>query len=155
MYSDLGLILLPIAIIFIWLGILSFLYLENRKFLTSLFPKSGDRDIRKKLEEVAGIIEKSNSRLDGFQDTLKGIEKKGEGYISRMDLMRYNPYDETGGDMSFSIALLDKAGSGVVVTSLHSRSGTRVFGKPVLMGRSSGYNFSKEEEAVIKKAMSK
>jgi hypothetical protein len=71
-----------------------------------------------------------------------------------VELLRYNPYEDTGGDQSFSLALLDNDGNGVVVTSLHSRSGTRVFSKPVILGKASQFQFSKEEDEVIKKALS-
>lgn len=67
--------------------------------------------------------------------------------------MRFNPYNDTGGDISFTVCLLDKDGSGVVITSLHARSATRVFAKNVVLGKGQKTELSKEEELVIKKAM--
>ena len=119
----------------LWLGILSFVIWQQGNFLKLLFPRSGEGDIRKKFEEIARIVDKSNK------------------HIQRVNLSRYNPYDETGGDQSFSVAILDNEGTGIVVTSLHARSGTRVFAKPVIKGKNSKYQFSKEEELVIKKAL--
>ncbi len=154
MYPDFGLLLLPLAAAFIWLGILSYFVLDSRSFFKSLFPKAGERDIRKKFEEIGDLVKRSNGDLRSFSDKLDKIEKHGFGFISRMEMIRYNPYSDTGGDQSFSLALLDKGGSGVVVTSLHSRANTRVFAKPVILGKDTKYGFSKEEEDVIKKAMS-
>jgi hypothetical protein len=154
MYPDMGLLLLPLAVAFIWLGILSYLVIDNRSFLRSLFPRSGERDIRLKFDEIGKLVKKTNGDLSDFKDQLAKIEKHGWGFISRMEMMRYNPYSDTGGDQSFSLALLDKGGSGVVITSLHSRANTRVFAKPVILGKATKYSFSKEEEEVIKKAMS-
>ena len=74
-------------------------------------------------------------------------------HIQKVELLRFNPYDDTGGNISFTVCLLDDKGSGVVITSLHARSGTRVFAKEVTLGKSSQYELSKEEELVIKKAM--
>ncbi len=108
---------------------------KNGNFLKSLFPRSKQGSIIDKFEEIKDLIDKSNS------------------HIQRVELLRYNPYGETGGDQSFSICLLDNTGTGIVITSLHARSGTRVFGKPVIKGSSSKYQFSKEEEFVIKKAL--
>lgn len=82
--------------------------------------------------------------------------KKGDrdlGQIQKVALLRYNPYGDTGGDMSFSVALLNGLGSGVVLTSLHSRSGTRVFAKEVEAGKQGRHEFSKEEQEVVKKAL--
>ena len=70
-------------------------------------------------------------------------------HIQKVELVRYNPYQDTGGDQSFTVCLLDKENDGFLITSLHTRSGTRVFAKPVVKGKSSKYQFSKEEEEVI------
>ena len=67
-------------------------------------------------------------------------------------MIRYNPFADTGGDQSFAIALLDSLGNGVVLSSLHSRTDTRVFAKPVQSGRSR-YQLSDEEQDAIKKAL--
>ena len=64
----------------------------------------------------------------------------------------YNPFSDTGGDQSFAIALLDSLGNGVVLSSLHSRTDTRVFAKAVQNGRSK-YQLSDEEQDAIKKAL--
>lgn len=127
--------LVALGLLTLWLGILSFVIWQQGNFLKLLFPRSGEGDIRKKLDEIARIVDKNNK------------------HIQRVYLSRYNPYDETGGDQSFSVALLDNEGTGIVVTSLHARSGTRVFAKPVIKGKSSKYQLSEEEELVIKKAL--
>ncbi len=152
MYSDWVLLLL-LGAAYLWLGVLSFLIWRQNTFLGKLFPKSGERDIRKKFEEVTQSVERFKLDLSGLKEELENQGRDGLSHIQRLALLRYNPYDDTGGDQSFSVALLNKKGDGVVVTSLHSRSGTRVFGKPVVSGKSDKYQFSKEEAEVLKKAM--
>ncbi len=138
---------------FLWLGTLSYFTWKQTKFLEELFPKEGSRDIRKKFEETLESVASFKESLEKIKAQLLGLDQKGLGYIKKVELLRYNPYDETGGDQSFSLALLNGEGSGLVVTSLHSRAGTRVFAKPVVKGKSAGYNFSEEEEKVVKKAL--
>lgn len=138
-----------------WLGVLSFLIWQERIFLKSLFPKSGERDIRKKLEEVFKETDNFRHDLDVLKDYLSKIEQSGLEHIQRVELFRYNPYDNTGGDQSFSLALLNSRGNGIVLTSLHARSGTRVFAKSVIEGKIDKHQFSTEEELVIKKALKK
>lgn len=137
----------------VWLGLLSFLIWQQRQFLRSLFPKSGERDIRKKFEEVIKAVEGFKTELTQLGGKVSGVQRQGLKHIQRVEFMRFNPYDDTGGDQSFTVALLDDQGSGFVLTSLHARSGTRIFAKPVKEGRNSKYQLSKEEELVIKKAM--
>jgi hypothetical protein len=55
--------------------------------------------------------------------------------FQRVGLVRYNPFEETGGNQSFALALLDAAGNGWVLSSLHARSGTRVYAKAIKAGR--------------------
>lgn len=131
--------------IFVWLGILTYFAWKERDFLTSLFPKSGERDIRKKFTEVLSDIEEFRGDL---AKTKKDLER-----LVRVGIVRYNPYGDTGGDQSFSIALLSEKGSGVVITSLHARSGTRVFAKPIHEGEISKHELSKEEQEAVSKAM--
>ncbi len=141
------------ALVFLgWILILTFLVIQERFLLKDLFPKSGSRDIRKKFTEVLEEVEKLGGKLDLSNKRIKELELKGLEHIQTVELMRYNPYDDSGGDISFSIALLNEEGSGIVLTSLHSRAGTRVYSKPVIKGKSGGYQLSKEEELVIKKA---
>lgn len=142
------------VIFFIWLGILSFFVWRQRNFLQSLFPKSGERDIRKKFEELLEEIGNFRKDLGVIEQKLLRFEDESLTHIQRVKLLRFNPYQETGGDQSFSIALLDEAGNGFVLTSLHARSGTRVFAKPVQGGKGIKYKLSSEEEEVLRKALS-
>lgn len=139
--------------VFVWLGILSFLAWKQGNFLKSLFPQSGERDIRKKFEELIKVVDSFNKELSDLDHKVTNVQSQGLQHIQKVELFRFNPYDDTGGNISFTICLLDDKGSGIVLTSLHARSGTRVFAKEVTFGKSSQYELSKEEESVIKKAM--
>ena len=154
MYPDWSVIAIgALTVILIWQGVFTFFLISERKFLKSLFPKSGERDVRKKFEEIAGVVEGFDGRVDILQGKIDFLSKVSVKFTQRMFLQRYNPYNDTGGDQSFSIAFLDREGNGMIVTSLHTRSGTRVYGKPVILGRPGKYSFSKEEEDTIKKAL--
>ena len=69
-------------------------------------------------------------------------------------LVRFNPFDDTGGDQSFALALLDGRGDGVVISSLHGRTGTRFYAKPVKAGTST-LSLSDEEVQALKQAREK
>lgn len=154
MYPDWSVIaMLALAAVFIWLGVLTLLLWQQDKFLKSLFPRSGSRDIRKKFEEITNKIEGFSDKVIDLDDRVGKVRSQGLTHIQRVGLLRFNPYDDTGGDQSFAVCLLDDQGTGVVITSLHARSGTRLFGKEIISGKSAKHQLSKEEELVIKKAM--
>jgi hypothetical protein len=71
--------------------------------------------------------------------------------FQRVGLVRYNPFEETGGNQSFALALLDAEGNGWVLSSLHARTGTRVYAKAIRGGRSDA-GLSEEETAAIRQA---
>jgi hypothetical protein len=73
--------------------------------------------------------------------------------ISRVATVRYDAFDDMGGRMSFSSALLDEHGNGVVVTAINGRTETRTYAKPV-GGGESRHNLSTEELEAIRRAMS-
>lgn len=141
------------GLLILWLLGLTFWIFRQGMFLKSLFPKSGKRDIRVKFEEVLRQLGSFRKDFENLGLDLSKERESGLKHVQRVELLRYNPYDDTGGDQSFSLALLDKEGSGIVLTSLHARSGTRVFAKSVVKGETSKHQFSKEEELVIKKAL--
>lgn len=139
----------------VWLMVVSFLIFTQSKFLKLLFPKSGERDIRKKFEEIIKLVEGFEGNLSNLGNETKALRDQGLQHIQRVELLRFNPYDDTGGDISFTVCFLDNQGSGIVLTSLHARSGTRVFAKDIKLGKGVKHRLSKEEELVIKKAMGK
>jgi hypothetical protein len=51
--------------------------------------------------------------------------------ISRFGFVRYDAFDDTGSDLSYALALLNRDGTGVVLTSIYSRTDTRTYGKAV------------------------
>lgn len=148
MYPDLGWQLLAFVEV-IWILVLSFVVLRQGGFLKSLFPKSDTRDIRKKFEEVVLVTSQFDKKILDIGKRLDLIEEDSLKHIQKVNLVRYNPYEDTGGDQSFTACFLDKNGTGFVITSLHTRSGTRVFAKPVVKGKGTKYQLSKEEQEVV------
>jgi len=79
------------------------------------------------------------------------LERACRGHLQRVGFVRFNPFREAGGDQSFALALADQNGNGVVISSLHGRDVTRVYGKP-LAAWESPYLLSEEEQQAITKA---
>jgi hypothetical protein len=90
--------------------------------------------------------------LDELAARLAVLEAAQRRAFQRVGLVRYNPFEETGGNQSFALALLDAKGDGWVLSSLHARSGTRVYAKAIKAGRADGA-LSEEETAALVQAM--
>lgn len=96
------------------------------------------------LEKVFAVARE----LDELSARSAVLEAAGRRAIQHIGLVRYNPFEDTGGNQSFAIALLDAAGSGVVMSSLHSRTGTRIYAKSITDGRSEGALSDEETQAL-------
>ena len=82
------------------------------------------------------------------------IERDLQSTFGRLGLVRFNPFEDTGGNQSFALALLDARGDGFVVSSLHARAGTRVYAKAISNGVSEGA-LSDEETEALRQALAK
>jgi hypothetical protein len=74
-----------------------------------------------------------------------------DGALSRVGLVRFDAFADAGGAQSFSLALLDPAADGVLLTSLHSRQVTRLYVKSIRAGRAD-VPLSGEELAALQEA---
>jgi hypothetical protein len=99
------------------------------------------------MENVRAAAEQANEA----RNTVLRIERSGRMHVQHVAVVRYNPFNHTGGDQSFVLALADAEGNGAVVNSLHARDGTRIYAKP-LAAWSSGYALTAEEEDAIARA---
>ena len=96
--------------------------------------ESGQADARATLERVTGRT-----------DELEGLARTD---VSRIGFVRYDAFDDTGSDLSYALALLNREGDGVVLTSIYSRTDTRTYGKAVERFKPAA-NASEEELAAI------
>lgn len=101
------------------------------------------------VEQVRRAVEKT-----GETDALaRQLQRDGRRHLQCVGFLRFNPFRDAGGDQSFALALADQEGKGVVISSLHGRESTRVYGKP-LAGWESPYPLTDEERSVIDQARS-
>jgi hypothetical protein len=101
---------------------------------------------------LLGRIDRIEQAVRTLNATDRTQQYQIEGSIRRVALLRYDAFEDVGGRLSFSCAMLDEHGTGVVITSINGRQETRVYAKPVT-SRTSTYNLSAEEEEAIRQAM--
>jgi uncharacterized protein DUF4446 len=147
-----------LALIAIGLAVLALLF--------SILGGAGRRRRPKEPTDPIQMDEALRGVLQGQADQIERLEKAArvlnardnkqqvqiEGSVRRVALLRYDAFEDVGGRLSFSCALLDDHGTGVVLTSINGRQETRVYAKPVADGTSS-YNLSMEEAEAIRQAM--
>jgi hypothetical protein len=88
------------------------------------------------------------AELDELAARAAVLEANGRRAFQKVGLVRFNPFEDTGGNQSFALALLDSQGDGFVVSSLHARTGTRIYAKVLTAGRSEAALSNEETEAL-------
>lgn len=105
-------------------------------------------DLGAALGPLEARLARLEDRLSGVEGRTARLEAASRVAVSRVGLVRFNPFEDTGGNQSFALALLDAGGDGIVVSSLHARSGTRIYAKAVRAGQAAAALSDEEAEAV-------
>ncbi|OGY22836.1 MAG: hypothetical protein A2Y57_02930 [Candidatus Woykebacteria bacterium RBG_13_40_7b] len=134
---------------FLWLAGLTIISWQFIAIFKKLKGTTG-KDLKNILEETLKEVETSSKNLKAVEARLEKIEKILPSVIQKVGLVRFNPYKEVGGDLSFALSLLDEKDSGVIISSLHSRESSRIYAKPVVGGEGGAYPLSEEEKEAIK-----
>lgn len=109
------------------------------------------KDLEQILIDQNRGITKINQELKELDESLSRLYKDNRSNIQKIGFMRFNPFDDAGGNISFAIALLDASDDGVIISSLHGREGTRIYAKAVKAGLSES-NLTEEEIQTIREA---
>src|SRR5256885_15625741 len=147
----LGLVLAVVGLA-AWLAVLQRSESRLRGRLRRILTDNGSAGLDEVLAGQATRIEQLGGRVDGLNAIQRELETSTTRALQRVGVVRFNPFQDSGGDQSFAIALLDQGGSGVVVSSLHGRAETRIFAKQVVNGRST-HSLSDEEQQAIRAAL--
>ena len=157
MKTDLFLIIILLGIILLLL-----LYITNSMKLSKL--RKSYKQFMKKL----GKGEQIDEILKKYIDTVEKVEENQEeleNYYNKLDenmntcmqkvgLVRYSAFKDTGSDLSFALAILDKYNDGIVLNGIYSREMSNIYAKPIKEGKST-YTLSEEEKEAIEKAIDK
>jgi hypothetical protein len=143
-YLSLGLSA-ALLIIIIWQAVrLAKLNSVRKEFFSS--------GVHKNLEQILvdqnRQLTKINSEIKDLDESLTRLYKDNRSNIQKIGFVRFNPFENAGGNISFSLALLDADDEGVVISSLHGREGTRMYAKAVKSGISESKLTDEEMEAI-------
>ncbi len=105
---------------------------ERRKLRMLLGgPGTGETDIPR---ELIRRVARAEAKLEELDPRVHTIESIATTSIQKVGFLRFNPFQDTGGDHSFILALLDREHNGVVLSSLYLRESTRLYAKQIKKG---------------------
>lgn len=139
--------LLIVVVIVFWNLVLSFLYFKSTPLYKKILRKSAIPT--SDLKSLLSVVREHQDRLDRIVSELQLLKKSDLKNISGVGVVRFNPFNDSGSNQSFSIALIDKELNGIVLTSLHGRAGTRIYSKAIKLGEKEGFELSEEEKEAL------
>ena len=139
LYITIGITILLAA----WLGLI-----EWR--LKKLFRGKKAGDLEGVLYSLGEDLKNLNLNQEKTEKYLKEVEERLRKSLKQVGIVRFNPFNDTGSNQSFSIALLDENGDGVVISTLYSRDNIKTYAKPIKAYKSE-HNLTPEEEEAIKR----
>lgn len=139
-----------LLVYFFWFLILTFLFFRFYFYYTRLVKNGKKESLSQVIDDIINGQELTNKELLQLHKKYDKLEKDGKLHMQKVGLVRFNPFKDTGGDQSFVLALVDAENTGVIVSSLHTRTGTRWYAKGVVKGKGVEYELSKEEEKALK-----
>lgn len=143
-----------LVIYFFWLSTLTFLFFKFYTYYTRLGKNEKKESIISILDSLSEKQEKNKEAIEEISKLCEQLKRDGSLHIQKIGLLRFNPFHDTGGDQSFILALVDSNDTGVVISSLHTRTGTRWYAKAVKAGKGQEYELSNEEQRALKSATS-
>lgn len=140
---------LIISILALTTAVLALIFINSlNKLRKSFFVGKGVASLEEFIVHQNKKINELDSQAQYIEQALLNMQEVQKFSIQKIGLKRYNPFADDGGNLSFSMALLDAHDNGVVITSMHSREQNRVYSKPIKKG-GSDFPLTEEERQTI------
>ena len=143
-----------VAVGVIGIGLASWTWVKVKRVRDAqrLLLGGGRRDLVDFAVSLQGRIDDLNRAVDEVAAGLSRIDRRVDGTVANTSIVRYDAYEDTGGHQSASVAMLDSARSGIVVTAIQGRDYARIYMKELERGRAS-VALSPEEQEAVDRAM--
>ena len=136
-------------IINLWME-LSYLKKRYRKLIYSV----EDGNLEQLIADHLDLIDRYSDEKKSLQKELDRLDDKLTKAITKVSVVRFDAFDNTGNDLSYCVAMLDSENNGVVISGIVGREEARTYVKPIEEGESS-YKLTREEEQAVRDAMRK
>ena len=141
-----------IIIALLVLNILLIIYTFSLHFKIKKFTKGKDaKSLESLISECVSGITEIQKRNEIISEHALQLDERISNALRNAQTVRYKAFEINGSNQSFSIALLNEKGNGVVISSLHHHDRVSTFAKPIEKYEST-YDLTDEEKEVIKRS---
>ena len=150
--AGLALVAAGVAVLALGLAVAFFLQLRKVRKAQVVLLGSGRDDLVDFAVSLQARIDDVHRAVDEVGLALSRVDKRIDGCLSHTSIVRYDAYEDAGGHQSASLAFLDAARSGVVVSAIQGRDYARIYVKELDRGRAT-VALSPEEQEAVDRAM--
>jgi hypothetical protein len=141
-----------VALLALLLAVAFFIQVTRVRRAQKVLIGKGKDDLVDFAVSLQGRIDDLHRAVDEVAAGLSRIDRRVDGCLSHTSIVRYDAYEDAGGHQSASLAFLDAARSGVVVSAIQGRDYARIYVKELDRGRPS-LALSPEEQEAVDRAM--
>ena len=138
------------GVFFVWLLVLTIFFWQMFSHYSRLAKGANNKNLKSILEDILSKIDLHNKDIESIKKYCDNLERDGLLHVQKIGLHRFNPFKDTGGDQSFVLSLVDANDTGIIISALYSRSGTRWYAKRVVNGKGIDHELTGEEKKVLK-----
>ena len=117
-----------------------------------VLPENSLGNIQDTLKNHSQLLSELSNKLDQITNIQNKLSLKVDNCIQHIGLVRFNAFDDVGGEQSFALTLLDENQNGIIISNIYGRQDTRVYAKNVKAGKCER-TLSDEETKAINIAM--
>lgn len=152
--EELTVLAAALALVAAWLLLLTLRQRKLHAFFRAIARGGSRPSLEQAVYELVEKVDDLDVRMKEVSARLQRVEGVSGRAVTGVGLVRYNPFPDTGGNFSWSLALVDESGDGVIVTALNSRHESRFYLKEIARLRCE-LPLSDEEEEALQKAAGK
>lgn len=134
------------------IALLEVVKLRKRYELFTGGKRRPEYNMEHQFKEFHATASKMEERYETLAQLVRDMDKNMSKCVQKVGVIRYNPFDEVGGNLCYAVALLDTENNGVVLNGIHSRTGSFTYAKPIQLGVSE-YVLSEEELKALEMAI--
>lgn len=142
-------VVVALLVIFL-IAALSRLAKLNRKYARLTRNTSGG-NLEEILKEYMESVEESGSRIEALEGSVDRLTQNQRSCLQRVGLVRFDAFDDVGGEQSFAVVIMDAERNGVALSSIYSRNDVRVYAKAINNG-AGAHKLTDEEQRAISQA---
>jgi len=143
-----------LAVVAVVVAVVAWLKLRRVRESQQVMLGGGKDDLVEFAVSLQGRIDDLHRAVDEVAAGLTRVDRRVDESLAKASIVRYDAYEGTGGHQSASVAMLDSARSGIVLSAIQGRDYARIYVKELDHGRAS-IALSPEEEEAVERAMSR